>query len=422
MKIKSVILSLSILFGGFTIAQNADECKRYQAIGGNAYKVKDYEKVVWAYNTAQKECGTLDMVFYNPYIYSAKMAMKNAASDKAKEIAYLDTLISIYEKAQESHGLQKEWQTYLGYYYMKQGKEGFMTKADKAYNIGIHHDKAKANEGMVKQYYANLYNLWVQEQDNKSKNEYKERLINEFFKISDYLNEAESDGTTAELMTTYMNKAVTDCASVLPSIKMFLNGLPQDLEAKKSSVKNFMALLENKDCTDSDEYAMLVDTIIKIDPSVDAVIARAKLYAARGNTSEAIKTYKEALGMKDIEEGDKKSEVEYEIARAYYNSKNYKAAYGAGKNVSGKYSGKGYAISAQSVNALMNECGVSTFDRKANNYYAVELAEKSGDSRLISAYKMQCPSGTDLFNKGMSQGDKINLECWGKTVTAVVYE
>jgi tetratricopeptide (TPR) repeat protein len=421
MKVKSIILGISLFIGGFTIAQDADECKRYQAIGGNAYKAKDYEKVVWAYNIAQKECGTLDMKFYNPYIYSAKMAMKNAASDKAKEVAYLDTLINIYETAQETHGIQPQWQSYLGYYYMKQAKEGFMSKADKAYSIGIHHDKQKANEGMVKQYYANLYNLWVQEQDDKKKDAFKERLINEFFKISDYLNKADSDGTTAEFMSTYMNKAVTDCASVLPSIRTFLDGLPQGIEPKKASVKNFMALLEDKSCTSSEEYAMLVDTIIKIDPSVDAVIARAKLYAAQGKTSEAIKTFKEALAMDEIT-AEQKSEVEYEIARTYYNAKNYKAAYGAGKNVSGKNSGKGYEIAANCVNAMMNECGVSTFDRKANNWYAVQLAEKSGNAKLVSAYKRQCPTGTDLFNQGISQGDKVKLECWGVSVSAVVYE
>lgn len=421
MKVTLLLVGISLMFSGLVIGQDADECLRYQAIGGNAYKAKDYEKVVWAYNTAQKECGTLDMKFYSPYIYSAKMAMKNAASDKGKEIAYLDTLINIYEKAQETHGVQPQWNSYLGYYYMKQAKEGYMTKADKAYSIGIHHDKEEANEGMVKQYYANLYNLWVQEQDDKTKNEYKERLINEFFQISDYLNKGNSDGTTAEFMSTYMNKAVTDCASVLPAIRGFISNLPKNVEAKKTSVKNFMALLEDKDCTSSEEYAMLVDTIIKIDPSVDAVIARAKLFSAQGKTSDAIKTYKDALNMDEID-SDKKSEVEYEIARTYYNSKNYKAAYGAGKNVSGKYSGKGYEISAQSVNALMNSCGVSTFDRKANNWYAVQLAEKSGNSSLVSIYKRQCPTGTDLFNQGISQGDKVDLECWGISISAVVYE
>ena len=418
MKVKTLIGLMLLIFSSGVYAQD-DECKRYKAIAGNAYQAKNYVKVTWAYNIAQRECGELDMKFYNPYIYSVKKAMKNA-SDEATKAAYLDTLITVYEKAQESHGLQKDWQAYLGYYYMKQGKPGFMKKGDDAYKIGLHHEGPKANAGMIKQYYANLYNLWVQEKDEKKKLEYKERLINEYFKFSEYLNDNDKGAETIDFLTTYLNKAVTDCASVLPSINKMINSLPSDKDSKLSSINNFMELLEDKKCTDSKEYAMLVDTIIEIDPSVGAIVAKAKLLSAQGNTSEAIKTYKEALEME--EDGDKKSDIELEIARSYYNARNYKSAYNAGKNVSGKNSKKGYEISAKSVNAMMNDCGVSTFDRKANNYYAVELAEKSGNSSLIKAYKSQCPTSSDVFNQSMEEGETIKLECWNKTVTIKIYE
>jgi hypothetical protein len=63
----------------------------------------------------------------------------------------------------------------------------------------------------------------------------------------------------------------------------------------------------------------------------------------------------------------------------------------------------------------MNECGVSTFERKANNYYAVELAEKSGNGRLVTAYKAQCPTSTDIFNEDKEVGESVSLDCWGKT-------
>lgn len=127
MKVKTLIVLVLLVFTAGIHAQNADECKRYKAIAGNAYQAKNFEKVVWAYNVAQRECEELEMKFYNPYIYSVKQAMKNADDNEAKS-AYLDTLISVYEKAQETHGIQKDWQAYLGYYYMKQGKPGFMKK------------------------------------------------------------------------------------------------------------------------------------------------------------------------------------------------------------------------------------------------------------------------------------------------------
>jgi tetratricopeptide (TPR) repeat protein len=198
-----------------------------------------------------------------------------------------------------------------------------------------------------------------------------------------------------------------------------MKDLPSDKEAKKGMVKNFMALIEKQECTDSKEYAMLVDTIIAIDPSVDAVLAKAKLLLVQGKTSEAIKAFEKALGMsKDAEQ---KSDIELKIASAYYHARSYQSAHNAGVNVSGKNAGKGYEIAAKSVNTLMNDCGVSTFDRKANNYYAVELAKKSGNSSLVEAYKQQCPTSTDLFNEDKEAGEKVTLDCWNKTFIIELY-
>ena len=160
-------------------------------------------------------------------------------------------------------------------------------------------------------------------------------------------------------------------------------------------------------------------SFIKIDPSSDAIIAKAKMQLSQGQTSAAINTFKDALGM--AKDANEKSDIEYEIASAYYRSKNYQSAYTAGLAVSGKNSAKGYGISARSVNALMNDCGVTTFERKANNYYAVELAERAGDSNLVSQMKAACPTSSDIFNADKSVGESVTLSCWGKTYTIKTY-
>lgn len=413
MKLGKLLFGTLFLFG-LTVSAQEDDCTRYKAIAGNAYKVKNYAKVTMAYVKAQEECEKLGMQFYNPFIYSIKQAMRGAADEEA-EAAYLDTLIYTYEKAQETHGDQKDWKTYQGYYYLKQGKPGNMKKADEAYQIGIHHDGPEVSEGYLQQYYANLLNLWVQEKDEAKKMEYKKRLIKEYFKLSEYASKGGMSEKTIKILTQNIDKVVTDCKSVLPDIRAFMNELPQDVEMKKSTVNNFMSLLEKEGCTTSEEYEMLVDTIVKIDPSVGAVLAKAKLQIVKGNTSGAVKTFKEALDM--AEDPGKKSEIEYKIALTYLNSGSYNAAHNAGVNISGQYSAQGYEIAAKAVNRSTDKCGVSTFDRKANNYYAVELAQKSGNTALVNSFKSQCPSGTDIFNENKSEGDEVQLSCWNKTVT-----
>jgi hypothetical protein len=418
MRFGKLLFGTLLFISSTALVAQEDECTRYKAIAGNAYKVKDYQKVTMAYIKALDNCESLEMVFYNPFLYSIKKSMKDAP-DAETEAKYLDTLIYVYEEAQKTHGMQKDWQAYLGYYFLKQGKPGYMKKADEAYQIGIHFEGKDVNVGFLKQYYANIYNLWVQETDEAEKAEYKKRLITEFFKLSDYVSKGEMDPETIDFLSIYMEKAITDCESMLPEINTFMKDLPAEKEAKKGMVKNFMALIEKQECTDSKEYAMLVDTIIAIDPSVDAVLAKSKLLLAQGKTSEAIKTFEKALGMsKDAEQ---KSDIELEIAMAYYRAGSHQSAHDAGIRVSGKNSGKGYEIAAKSVNSLMNSCGVSTFDRKANNYYAVELAQKSGNSSLVDAYKKQCPTSSDLFNEDKEVGEKVTLDCWNKTYTIELY-
>tara|TARA_B100000508_G_scaffold75230_1_gene58644 strand:+ start:114875 stop:116131 length:1257 start_codon:yes stop_codon:yes gene_type:complete len=413
MKLVKLLLGTLFLIG-LTASAQEDECTRWKAIAGNAYKVKNYEKVTMAYVNAQNECESLKMVFYNPFLYSIKQAMKNAP-DEATEAAYLDTLVDTYEKAQEVHGDQKDWKAYQGYYYLKQGKPGNMKKADEAFQIGIHHEGKDVNKGLLQQYYANLYNLWIQEKDEDKKSEYKKRMISEYFTLSDYASKGEMGSKITDFLSVYMEKAVTDCESVLPEIRSFMAELPQDVETKKSTVNNFMALLEKKGCTKSDEYEMLVDTIVKIDPSVDAKMKQAQLQIAKGNTSGAVKIFKEALSMADSPE--KKSEIEYKIALAYLNAGSYKAAHSAGVGISGEYSKQGYEIAAKAVNRSIDQCGVSTFDRKANNYYAVELAQRSGNGGLVNSFKSQCPTSSDIFNANKQVGDSVELSCWGRSVT-----
>lgn len=418
--VKIIFTTLFVMsLGLFTVAHaQDDDCTRFKAIAGNAYKVKDYEKVVTYYIKAQDECGTLGPEFYDPFIYAVKVSMKNAV-EKERQDAYLDTLIMVYDKAQETHGMQKDWQVDIAYNLLKQGGPDAMQKADKAYKVGIHLEKENVNKGYLQQYYLNLYNLWVQEQDEKVKAAYKKRIISEYFVLSDYVNKGNMGNKVLDFLTGLMNKAASDCESLLPEISNFMKDLPQEIEAKKLMVNNFLSLLEDKECTDSKEYVMLVDTIIKIDPSADAVISKAKMLLAQGKTSAAIATFKDAISM--AETADQKSDIQYEIARAYYNAKSFRAAHDAGISVTGKNAGKGYEIAARSVNALMNDCGVTTLERKANNYYAVDLAGKSGNSSLVSQMKAQCPSSSDIFNADKAVGESIVLSCWNKTYTIQTY-
>ena len=80
-----------------------------------------------------------------------------------------------------------------------------------------------------------------------------------------------------------------------------MSSLPADKEAKKKTVNNFLTLLKEKDVLESDEYEMLIDTIISIDNTIDAVLAKAQLLQVKKRFKESIGVYRDAIEMTELD-------------------------------------------------------------------------------------------------------------------------
>jgi len=413
MKFGKLILASMLFLGSFSIAQDEverTECNRFKTIAGNAYNANDFSKAASNYLKAEKECGGLELAFYKPMIYALQTVVNGLEGEA--QAAYVDTLLTVYSNAQEQHGEQMDWKTYEGYYYMLSNREDKVNKIVQLLGKGLYHDE-EPTEAFVSQYYYYLYYKFTTTPEDQLF-EAKKEMISEYFKLSELIAKNKMSPQTMETVTSYFDQAVTDCASILPEIASFTNTLPEDKDSKTSAVKNFMSLLENKGCTKSEEYGALVDIMIEMNPtSLDAKLAKAKYLMAQDNVTEAIGVFKEAKGL--TEDAEKVSEIEYTIAKAYYDAGRYKAAHDAGLAVSGNFSKDGAKLAANAVIKLMDSCGDTTIDRKANALYAVQIANKYGFS--ASSYESQAPTSTDLFNAGMNKGTTVTLSCWGVSVT-----
>jgi hypothetical protein len=229
-----------------------------------------------------------------------------------------------------------------------------------------------------------------------------------------------------------LNLAIKSCEDILPEISIYLKALPQDKDQKLVTVNNLINLLEDKSCTSSDEYVILIDTLLKIDRSYKSIIAKAKLLTMKGNTTESMNLFKEARGMAKNE--TEKKEIEAEITRvqekvaaqeynrvlSMFNGGNYKSAYNAAMGLSGKYRGDGLKIAGQCVGQLANSCGSTTFERKCNFYHAVNLLQQAQSAGanvggLIGSYRSQLPTADEKFDAGNPSSQ--SLSCWGVTVS-----
>lgn len=417
MKLEKLLLGTLFMIGLTSFAQEETgedkECLRMRFLAGEELKIKNYAGASMYYLKGEKICGGYDAANYARLIGSLRNAI-NSVEDAASKTAYTDTLVDVYQRAEDA-GHYDQADDLLRASYILQASNPDRKKADVLFQRGIKAQGEKTNEAYVSYFYYNTYAMYAAA---PSDTELKKRMISDFFELSTLISKAGMSVKTLETIRTYFDAVVRSCDDILPDLKGYMENLPTDPEAKKGTVMNFIALLEKKECTESPEYFKLIDIYVELDPtSFDAQMMKAKALIGQNKYSDAISTLRKA---KELAPDDAKAqEINYEIARAQYSSGSYTAAYNTAMSVSGAMKGKALVIAGQSVGKNANNCGSSTFERKCNYIYAVQLLEQArnmGESTggTISSFKGMYPSDSEKFDNG--NPSTMTLSCYGVTV------
>ncbi len=410
----------AVLFGILTLtsvigfAQNDSiqkrECDRMRFLAGEELKLKNFAGALTYYQKAETICGNFDKAAYERMSQAAINA--NATeTDKAKKALFADTVISIYGRMDSKSFFDQKNALTRASFYLKTTTID-RAKADEWYTQSLKNG-VQFNESQLLTYYNNLYQMYIASKDDL-KGAIKKRLINDYFVFSKLITDAGMTPKTQETLTNVFNTLIKTCDDILPDLAGFMKTLPQEKEAKIKTVNNFMTILKEKGCTGSKEYEMLVDTIIKVDNSIDAVLAKANLQMAKKRYDDAISTYRTAINMSTS--STQKDELEYEILEiVFFKKDNIRGAYNMAMGINGSKRSKALEIAADCVAKLANSCGTSTFERKCNYLYAAELAQRAGDGSKASRYRAMGPSNTEIFTEG--NPSSANLSCWGVSVS-----
>jgi len=409
-----------VLFGFLTLSgivgfgQNDSiqerECKRMRFLANEELKVKNFAGALTYLLNAENICGHFDQ---NAYERMAQVAFNASisGSDSIRKALFSDTLISIYNRMDEKNFFDKKNALARARCYLKTTTIDRI-KADEWYVFSLKND-VQFNDLHAKTYYENLHKIYLASQ-NEMKGTLKKRLINDYFVLSKMSSDLGMESKTQEWITSIFNSVVSSCGDILPELASFMKTLPQEKDAKIKAVNNFMTILKDKGCADSKEYEMLVDTIIKVDNSVDAVLAKANFQVARKRFDDAIATYRIAMNMSSS--STQKEDLEFKILEIiYFNKDNYRGAYNMAMGINGSKRSKAIELAADCVAKLANSCGISTFERKCNYLYAAELAERAGDGAKASRYRAMGPSNTEIFSEG--NPSSVSLSCWGVSVS-----
>lgn len=413
----------AILFGTFVavtaIYANAQEetpqekeCKRMRLFAGEELKIKNFAGATSYYIKAEQICGGFDKANYDRMIQTIRNTI-STETDKVRKTAYIDTLVDAFDRSEKAGHFDKTNSAIRATFILQSSKPN-RKKADELY-VQFTQSGGAYNEAQVSMYYFNIYSLYTDTKVTvEEKAALKKRLISEYFTLSKLITDAKMSVKSEENLTTYFNTVVKSCDDILPDLAGFMSALPQEVEAKKKAVNNFMKLLKDKGCTGSKEYEMLVDTIIKIDNSIDAVMAKAQLQKAKKQFASAITTLNQAKGM--TTDAVKKEEIEFMILEIQFHDQDaYNTAYRTALGISGANRNKALLIAANCVAKSANSCGASTFDRKCNYLYAAELAQRGGDGGAAARFRANGPTESEKFEN--NNPSSVSLSCWGVSVS-----
>ena len=403
------MIFMTTLFFGQEMDNNK-ECQRMLLFVSQELKMKNYAMASMYYLKGETICGEE----YGAKEYDAmSKTLRNTIiteKDNVRKKLYTDTLLGVYDRM-DAKGYYNEVESSKRATFIMMSSNPDYKKADEIY-LRAFENNNKFNDAELTYYYYNLYTLFsITSGDDQTA--FKKRLISDYFLLSKKIESENFASSTQQSLTGYFNSLVRSCDDILPELNGFMSSLPQDKEAKKKAVNNFLKLLKEKGCTESNEYEMLIDTIISIDNTIDAVLAKAQLLKVKKRFKESISVYQTAVQMTELD--SIKNEIMMDVLDIQYSNLNaYRTAYNTALTIKGSNRSKALLVAANCVAKTANSCGSSTFERKCNYYYAAQLANQAGKPGIASKFKANAPTADEIFSNNSPA--TVTLTCWGIVV------
>ncbi|MDO5104607.1 hypothetical protein [Capnocytophaga sp.] len=196
---------------------------------------------------------------------------------------------------------------------------------------------------------------------------------------------------------------LADCDNLIPLYN-------KTFEANKSNeewLRRAAGKMADKDCTSDPLFVKIVSSLHQLSPSASSAYYLGVLNDRNKNSAKAVEYYNESVRLET--DNLKKAKILTKIASKHSKAGAVKYAQEALKyNPSNS---DAYRIMAQAYASSANECGTTTFEKRAVYWLAASTARKGGLESLAKHYDALAPSKVDIFESGMA-GKTIALKCW----------
>jgi tetratricopeptide (TPR) repeat protein len=462
MNIKNrMIFKVFVLFLAFgqvqAQAQENDECLQNLSIFAEYAKVKNYTSAFEPWSKVREACPNLNVAIYT---YGEKILMDKLEKASGDEkTAVQQDLIALYGEWIENFPSRRNVSR-VGEILSKKGQ------AMLDYNIGELSDvygtfdqaftqdaKSFTNPKGLYNYFKTMYDMYKAGNQNIT----MEALFNKYEEVSekfefestqlskklDAILKKEEAGTPVTSRET-RNKRVyginsNAIATYLSNLDAIIakeatceNLIPlyqRNFEANKNDavwLKRAASRMDSKECSDDPLFVTLVEALHTLDPSADSAYYLGLLNDKRGESTQALKYYEEAV---ELETDDyRKARILFKIAGKFKDAgrKSMARTYAKKALALQPSLGRAYLLIANLYAGSANDCGNTQFEKRAIYWLAADMARKAGnvDSSIKSiadktaeSYMGRAPSKTDIFTEG-NEGAVIKFDCWvGGSVT-----
>lgn len=181
-----------------------------------------------------------------------------------------------------------------------------------------------------------------------------------------------------------------------------------------------MNRLFGKECTDSDLFVKIVEQKNNIEPNANTAYYLGILKDKAGDENGAITFYNQAIDLET--DSYEKAKILERIANKFKKSRKYGKAreYYRRALKENPSLGRAHLQIASMYASSANNCGDTTFDKKATFWYAIQEARKASRidpslksrvSKTIANWEGLAPTKTMIFSEG-KEGETIQFKCW----------
>lgn len=445
MKTKCILFLSAFLIGFGVFAQNSN-CNATLSLFSGKAQIKDWEGAKPLYLQLVKECPSANLAVYQYGAMMYKDFLEKGDSANTKETAL--ALIENYKKRLQYFPTKTKKGETLAMIAQVMFDNGIGTKEEQYAAFEKAWTTDEATFESPKSLYA-YFSLLVDLHDEGKKDLQEvfakydqvmskiETLENSKAEIAAPLMEKQDGG---EELTAKEKKILGNSEIYLSNysiIKGSINGklgqradcenliplFEKQFEAKKGDIawlRIASGRLYAKECTDSPLFVKLVEAQHRLEPSAKSALYLGKLAEESGNSSKAMEYYNESAQLE--ENPSDRAKVYYVIATNYKK----KGSFGSARTFYKKAlqqkpsMGAAYLQIANMYATSANDCGNTTFEKRAVYWLAAEYANRAGRvdpslqkhaNQAAASYNAKAPQKSDIFQSGKA-GQTVSIGCW----------